>query len=225
VTPEEAQQIIDSALQAVSINPNTSSTAAVIGTACPQTAPGTRFREDCTPIVVSALSPEEAARQQAGFALATVTNEQATVPLSSSRDSLTSQIQNLATRLSALRAGATGLSIGGLAFNVDGQDGFGMPLAGSSMTSGVATGGAASADGDTIFANERVGIFINGTVTSANKDASRNERDSMPAVGPLPAVLTTDFSTMPSPVSRSAITTAPPTSTTMVAISTPTATA
>jgi outer membrane autotransporter protein len=175
VTPDPApvtQEQIDQSLQAISVNANTSSTAAVIGTACPQTAPGSRFQEDCTPIVLGALANNAEANDQAGSALVAVTAEQSTVSLSSSRASLSSQAQNLATRLSALRAGATGLSVGGLAFEVGGQDGFGFPIASSLIG---AAGGAASADGSSILDNEKIGVFINGTVTRADKDATSNE--------------------------------------------------
>jgi len=166
------QEQIDVSMQAIATNPSTSSTAAVISNACPQAPVGSRFREDCTPIVVGSLPVSGSARNdQASFALATVTAEQATVPLSSSRASLSSQRQNLSTRLSALRGGITGLSVRGLTFEVDGQT---IPGLAGAAIDGV--GGAASADENPLFAGGgRVGVFINGTVSSADKDASRNE--------------------------------------------------
>ncbi len=165
------QEQIDVSMQSIATNGSTSSTAAVISSACPQSPIGSRFRDDCTPIVVGSLTGSGSELNgQATFALATVTAEQATVPLESSRASLSSQRQNLTTRLSALRGGATGLSLRGLAFEVDGQTVPG--LAGT----GAGIGGAASADENPLFAGGgRFGAFINGTVSSVDKDGSRNE--------------------------------------------------
>lgn len=165
-----AQEAINAALQTIAFNPNTGSTAAVISTGCPQSAAGSQFREDCTPIVLGALSDDSELNAEATAALAAVTDEEATVSLSSSRASMSSQLQNLTTRLSALRAGATGLSLGGLAFQ-NGLENADFPFAQAMQ----ATGGAASADGSALLADERLGAFVNGTVTRADKDATTNE--------------------------------------------------
>jgi len=167
------QEELDEALQSIAINDNTSSTAAVISTACPQSEVGSRFRQDCTPIVVGALQPENTQQNdQATFALAVVTAEQATVPLSSSQASLSTQRQNLTTRLSALRGGATGFNIRGLTINLDSDDAF-TRLAGGSLP----RGGAASADdsGTFAFGEGRLGAFLNGSISRATKDATSNE--------------------------------------------------
>jgi outer membrane lipase/esterase len=153
-------------LENIAFTSNTSSTANAIGTACPEVAgTGTQFSQDCTTLVVAAASQVPQLEQESAAALTAVTAEQATIPLSSSRASLSTQLQNLASRLAALRSGATGLSIRGLstASVTDGTFGF--------------TGGAASADGEStmIFGNERVGAFINGTYSTGDKDPTLNE--------------------------------------------------
>ena len=168
------QEQINAALQDISVNGNTSSTAAVISKACPQAEIGSRFREDCTPIVLGALAPADSElNNQASAALLGVTAEQASVPLSSSRASISSQLQNLSTRLSALRAGAAGINLAGFAFNLDEQIAPGMPVAAGSFPAG--TGGAAGADSPPILDNERLGVFVNGIVNNINKDATGNE--------------------------------------------------
>lgn len=153
-------------LRRVAFTENTQSAATAIGTACPRVVgSGTQFSEDCTTLVVAAASEVARLEQNTALALHAVTNEQATVPLSSSRASLSTQLQNLSSRLAALRGGATGLSVRGL------------------VTTGLADepyaygGGAASADGNdvVVFGDERIGIFVNGTYSTGDKDATANE--------------------------------------------------
>ncbi|MEA3640550.1 MAG: autotransporter outer membrane beta-barrel domain-containing protein [Lamprobacter sp.] len=153
-------------LERIAFTSNTASTAKVIGTACPQVAgSGTQFSNDCTTLVVAAASQVPELESESAVALSAVTAEQATVPLSSSRSSLSTQLQNLSSRLAALRSGATGLSIQGLS------------AANASDEFFVYGGGAASADGDNtlIFGDERIGVFINGTYSSGDKDETTNE--------------------------------------------------
>ncbi len=111
-------------------------------------------------MVVAAASGDKRREEQSTQTLSVVTVDQATVPLSSSRASLSTQLQNLSSRLTALRAGATGLSVRGLQMAGLGEQ----PLA----------GGAASADG-AIFSDERVGVFVNGSYSSGDKDGTANE--------------------------------------------------
>jgi outer membrane autotransporter protein len=165
---------IDDALDDIAFSTNTQSTARVIGNACPaanEQTPNAQFTDDCNVLVGAALIPNNTLNDEASFALGAVTVEQAAVPLSSSRASLSSQRQNLSTRLSALRSGVTGLSVRGLAFEVDGQT---VPGLAGMGVDGV--GGAASADENPLFAGGgRLGAFINGTVSSFDKDATSNE--------------------------------------------------
>jgi len=175
VAPTPVQNDIDQALQAISSSPNTASTAAVISVACPasnERDKEARFSQDCNVLVDGALAPDPTSNDQARTALGAVTAEQATVSLASSRGSLTSQLQNLSARLGALRGGATGVSVRGLTISASGADGFGGARAGNKS----ATGGAAGADGG-LFAGgqDRLGVFVNGTISSGDKDATINE--------------------------------------------------
>jgi len=148
------QEMIDEAMQGIAVNGNTSSTARVIGNDCPRSKRGSRFQKDCSPVVGGALTrPETQANVQASAALVAVTAEQATAPLASSRASLSTQLQNLSTRLAALRSGAMGISIS------------------------LPRGGAASADDDSmiLFGEERLGVFVNGNYSRADKDKTSNE--------------------------------------------------
>ena len=99
-----------------------------------------------------------------------LTPEQASAPRRLTDRLTGSQLDNIAARLSALRGGARGMSLGGLTLNMDGQ----------TMNAGTLTamlgeglrGGAASADG---YQFERLGIFINGNVDWGSKDRTGNE--------------------------------------------------
>lgn len=124
----------------------------MIGNACLAGTGTPQFQRDCAVIAKGAITdPRGTAR-----ALDQITPVQATQPLSSSRVSMDSQRQNIASRLLGVRGGATGISLGG--FN-----------------SSLMSGGAASADGG-ILQNERFGIFVNGDFTDGSHDATRNER-------------------------------------------------
>lgn len=169
---------IAEALEAISTSPNTASTAGVIAVACPASNrkdPDARFTQDCNVLVENAFSTDPLTIDQASAALGAITADQATVPLSSSRGSLSSQLQNLSARLGALRGGATGVSVRGLTISASEVDGFDGALAG---VDGVlaATGGAAGADGGLITLGDgRLAVFVNGAISSGDKDATSNE--------------------------------------------------
>lgn len=179
IPPPPTQEQIDTALQGIAVSPNAGSVAAVIANACPQAALGTRFREDCTPIVVGALDPVGTElNTEATAALVEVTPQQVTVPLSSSRASMGTQQKNIASRIAALRAGGVGLSVRGLTFAPDGQLDQGtvdhMPYAGAP---GEALGGAASGDAGSmlILGNEQLGVFVTANYTSGDQDRTINQ--------------------------------------------------
>jgi outer membrane autotransporter protein len=126
---------------------------------------GTQFSEDCTNLLQAAGSGDATLQRETATALDAVTANQATVPLSSSRSSLSTQMQNLGSRLSALRSGAVGLSVGGLTSASLSEQPLGY------------SGGAASADdgGPVILGDERLGVFFNGTYNRGDRDPSANE--------------------------------------------------
>lgn len=166
--PQPPQPAFDpvEVLEDVAFTTNTASTANAIGRACPEVVgTGTQFSNDCTTLVVAAASDVPVLEAESAIALNAVTAEQATVPLSSSRASLSTQLQNISSRLGALRAGAVGLSVRGLSTASLSDEFFGYG------------GGAASADADSavILGNERIGVFVNGTYSSGDKDATSNE--------------------------------------------------
>lgn len=81
------------------------------------------------------------------------------------------QTTNIGLRLAALRRGATGVSVSGVAFNVDGQS---VPLgAVTSLLSSAERGGGASADRSSMLA--RLGIFANGQGSFGDQEATSKD--------------------------------------------------
>jgi outer membrane autotransporter protein len=101
-----------------------------------------------------------------------LTPEQAAAPRKLTNRLTGTQLDNIASRLSALRGGARGVSLGGLTFNVNGERVDAGTVAGL-LDEAVLRGGGASADDGYQF--ERFGVFVNGNVDWGNKDRSRNE--------------------------------------------------
>lgn len=100
-----------------------------------------------------------------------ITPDQASTPRKISNRTTGVQLDNVATRLTALRRGAQGISIRNLTFDIDGRNIDGDTL--TSLLEGLGageTGGGAAADDF-----ERLGIFINGNIDWGEKEGSRNE--------------------------------------------------
>lgn len=102
-----------------------------------------------------------------------LTPEQAVAPRKLTNRLSSAQLDNVATRLAALRGGARGVSLRGFTMNIDGQRVDADTL--SAMLDGATDmrGGAASADEGYQF--ERFGVFINGNVDWGSKDRTANE--------------------------------------------------
>ena len=164
-----SQDEIDEAMQSIARTDPQRAVAATISTICPQGVVEERLQEDCSVLIGASFDDQT----QASAALGQVTADQASAPADASQTSVRSQIQNVNTRIAALRAGATGLSARGLTVNVDGQS---LPAGqiAEELMGGLAgaTGGAA---GDIALDLGRWGVFVNGTVTSGDKDRTANE--------------------------------------------------
>lgn len=148
-------------------DPNTSETGSLIANSCINKTGTKAFQEACTSIAQGAVLDPGGTIQ----ALDSVTAKQATAPLSTSRASMGSQRQNVASRLVALRGGVSGISFRGLTLH-ERNPGLNQGVAVDG--SNILTGGAASADG-TILQNERFGIFVNGNFSKGDRDQTVNE--------------------------------------------------
>ena len=138
----------------------------VVDTVCPQGIAAADLQRDCNALVGAALSGDA----EAPSGLAQITLNESAAPVDAALSSVSAQKQNIDVRLAALRGGATGRSVQGLAFNIKGLKLSADDLAGIFETQRE-TGGAASADED--FGPW--GLFINGTITVGEKDETTNE--------------------------------------------------
>jgi outer membrane autotransporter protein len=122
----------------------------------------------CQALITSSVTDPSAAAQ----GVAALTPEQASAPRKLATQITGAQLDNITTRLSALRRGARGVSLRNLTVNTDRQSINGGTVAGALKQAGD-TGGGASADDAYEF--ERLGIFVNGNIDWGSKDRSANE--------------------------------------------------
>lgn len=117
---------------------------------------------------------------QVGAALRQIAPEEVATQRRISNDVADQQLDNIAARLSSLRKGAAGLSLSGLALNVNGQ-----VLPGTLVNQWLAPGDRGGSAGDLEFGDadesasgwfdERFGFFIIGSIGKGEKDESKNE--------------------------------------------------
>jgi len=165
-----AVQAADALSSNPDLTPNQRSVAQAIETLCPQlmqmqerNAAQQDLFEQCSAMISNpTLGGTETSLSQ-------VTTEKAEAAASSGIANGQQQFANVGSRLAALRRGATGVSVQGLAFNLDGQS---VPTAqiADALTTQL-TGGAAS--GDSPFG--RWGFFVNGSFNFGDKDPTDNE--------------------------------------------------
>jgi outer membrane autotransporter protein len=104
--------------------------------------------------------------------VAALTPEQAVAPRKLTNRLAGAQLDNIASRLSALRRGARGISLDELTFNVNGERVDAGTLVGLLDEAGLRGGGASADEG---YQFERLGVFVNGNIDWGNKDSTRNE--------------------------------------------------
>lgn len=164
---------ITAALQAIATTEPQDKTAAAITNLCLESFTAEpRLQRDCIDLIGAALHlAGTGLPAQASAALAQITTDQASISVDSSQIRLRRQIQNIDNRLGALRGGAWGLSMQGLMMHLDGSS---VPL--GELADDLlrdlrgAHGGAAGPDG--LVDLGRWGVFINGSISSGDRDRS-----------------------------------------------------
>ncbi|MES9946301.1 MAG: autotransporter domain-containing protein [Candidatus Thiodiazotropha sp.] len=144
-------------------NPNILSLIDVIAEACPSGRLSDRLQEDCNAVVGAAIDGDTNTQ----LALFQVNPETATKANTTSRQGSETQIRNLGTRISALRAGARGLSFKGLDLQIDEQT-LSIDMIAKAYRDAGRRGGGASAD-DQLLAS-RLGVFVTGDVATGERD-------------------------------------------------------
>jgi outer membrane autotransporter protein len=158
---------IEGALQEISATPPQDAIGEVIEDICPPPVGDLvdDLQDRCDEIVVGGVGGGDIPGAQEGLQ-AMAPEENAAVGTSSIEVS-GAQIDNIGARLGALRRGATGLSLQGLTFNIDGRKVSGDEL--FSIQARNIRGGAAGAD-EAGFS--RLGVFVNGNYGWGDRDAT-----------------------------------------------------
>ncbi|MCU7802540.1 MAG: autotransporter domain-containing protein [Candidatus Thiodiazotropha sp. (ex Lucinoma borealis)] len=144
-------------------NPNVISTSEVIGEACPSGRISARMQEDCNAVVGAAIDGDSSTRT----ALFQITPEPATKANNTTRQGGETQTRNIGSRITALRAGARGLSFRGLDLQIDDQN-LPIEMLVQAYKDGRRHGGGASADNPLLAS--RLGVFITGDIATGSKD-------------------------------------------------------
>jgi uncharacterized protein with beta-barrel porin domain len=121
------------------------------------------LRNICNAIVGSARDPNTT--DIANNALNAVTPDQITGQQTNAIEIGGLQFRNVASRVSALRAGARGINVAGLGFNIDGKQISGAAV--QKMLEGIVGGVAGEAGG--LLESSRLGIFVNGNISFGEK--------------------------------------------------------
>jgi len=158
-------------MQAIATTEPQSKVAAAISNLCLDVlGPEARLQRDCTDLIGAALHlPGTEPRDQAPEALAQITPDQASISVDSSQIRLRRQIRNIDNRISALRGGMVGLSTQGLVMNLDGNSVPLGELAGELLRDLQGENGAA-ASSDGAIGLGPWGVFINGSISSGDRD-------------------------------------------------------
>ncbi len=109
-------------------------------------------------------------------ALQQLAAEEVISPRTQASKTFSGQLRNLSSRLAALRAGATGVSISGLNLNNNDLQNGPLMAGGNWGNFGVPRGGGASGDANS-SGFSRLGLFINGIVSFGEKDGTAREDD------------------------------------------------
>lgn len=147
-------------------NLNSVATSKAIAAACVSGQAGSDLQRDCNALVQAAgdkLSGTVSAINQ-------ITPESATKSTRATQQGATSQSRNISARMTALRSGASGVSLQGLSLNLQGKH---LPV-GSIAHSYLSSGGGASADSAALL-NAKLGFFVSGEVAVGDRDASSLE--------------------------------------------------
>ncbi|MEW7972887.1 MAG: autotransporter domain-containing protein [Candidatus Thiodiazotropha endolucinida] len=144
-------------------NPNILSLIDVIAEACPSGRLSDRLQEDCNAVVGAAIDGDTSTQT----ALFQVSPETATKANTTSRQGSETQIRNLGTRISALRAGVRGLSFNGLDLRIDDQN-LPIELIADAYRNAGRRGGGASTDNQLLAS--RLGVFVTGDISTGERD-------------------------------------------------------
>lgn len=145
-------------------NPNVESVIVVISDTCTSGRASSRLQADCNAVIEAAAAGDPGVAN----ALYEITPERATKSARMTETGGQLQMSNVASRMTALRNGATGISIGGLSFDINGKQLSSAQLANLGQAN--IRGGSAGED-EGLFGS-RLGGFVTGTISTGDKDGT-----------------------------------------------------
>ena len=164
------EEVLDSLLDAAGGDEQLGATSEAISSSCTSEGLTGQLLADCQALIGASINQETGVNQ----ALNEITPERAVQANAQVQRANTVQDQNIGNRISALRGGARGVSVGGLSFS-NGES----RLSGDHLANAIddillpATG--ASADEEPmLLANSRWGVFLSGELSKAERDESSN---------------------------------------------------
>ena len=164
------EEVLDSLLDAAGGDEQLGATSEAISSSCTSEGLTGQLLTDCQALIGASINQETGVNQ----ALNEITPERAVQANAQVQRANTVQDQNIGNRISALRGGARGVSVGGLSFS-NGES----RLSGDHLANAIddillpATG--ASADEEPmLLANSRWGVFLSGELSKAERDESSN---------------------------------------------------
>lgn len=174
--PETPSNPIEDALKDIAKgDPGRSSVAEVIAKICPLGVVGSQLQSDCNDLVGAALSDDDTSKAAAAIVLEQITSDDASAAATVAGTGGEAQLRNLLSRLSALRRGSSGLDLTGLNLNLQGTR-LTVAHMPNELRSMLENGGAAGDEADRgLLSDNKIGIFVGGTVSVGDKDATDNE--------------------------------------------------
>jgi outer membrane autotransporter protein len=149
-------------------NPNLASTSEAIAESCSSGRVSNRMQQDCNDVITAASGGDA----DTTTAIKEITPESTGKASNVSRQGGETQLRNLGSRISALRAGTRGLSFKGLDWRIGGEN-FSIAWLQEAYRSELRKGGGASADNSLM--DSKLGVFITGNIGSGSKDETELE--------------------------------------------------
>lgn len=165
---DNSEEIVELLDTFIGNDPSIASTGAALADSCPSGRISDRMQQDCNAVINAAVAGDA----NTGTALEEITPKSTGKANSVSRQGGETQVRNLGSRISALRAGARGLSLRGLDWKING-DNLSIALLQNAYQSSRRQGGGASADNALL--DSKLGLFITGDISSGSKEETQFE--------------------------------------------------
>ena len=164
------EEVLDSLLDAAGGDEQLGATSEAISSSCTSEGLTGQLLSDCQALIGASINQDSGVNQ----ALNEITPERAVQANAQVQRANTVQDQNIGNRISALRGGARGVSVGGLSFSNGESRLSGDHLANAIDDILLPATGASGDEEPMLLANSRWGVFLSGELSKAERDESSN---------------------------------------------------